>query len=121
MHTLSDWAQNWTQRPTCVVSVAPGGLPALVQSVAEHLAAAGRLPYANWPVERVPSDLPSADEAAALKERLGAGPQAPVSEHTVLLVIDRTSSGWAATVAAAVLRGQGAKRVLPLVVHRTAG
>ena len=121
VHTLSDWAQSWTQRPTCVVSVAPGGLPALVQSVAEHLAAAGRLPYANWPVERVHSDLPSADEAAALKERLGAGPQAPVSEHTVLLVIDRTSSGWAATVAAAVLRGQGATRVLPLVVHRTVG
>lgn len=119
--TLADWSGSWSERPTCVVAVAPAGMPALAESVAQHLATAGRLPLASWPVRAVPSDLPGSDEAAALRQELGAGPDAPVEGHTVLLVIDRSSSGWAATVAAAALREQGAARVLPLLIHRTVG
>lgn len=104
-----------------MIAVAPGGMPDLAGSVAEHLANAGRLPHAVWATDRVPTDLPSADEAAVLRDCLGAGPDANVDGHTVLLVIDRSSSGWAATVAAAALRERGAARVLPLVIHRSVG
>lgn len=121
VRTLADWSGVWADRPTCVVSVAPGGMPKLASSVAAHLASAGRLPYTDWPVGRVPSDLPGSDEAASLQEKLAGGPEANVEGHTVLLVVDRSSSGWAATVAAAALRQRGAARVLPLVVHRTVG
>lgn len=121
VHTLADLSKQWVDRPTCMIAVAPGGMPDLAGSVAEHLANAGRLPHAVWATDRIPTDLPSADEAAVLRDRLGAGPDANVDGHTVLLVIDRTSSGWAATVAAAALRERGAARVLPLVIHRSVG
>lgn len=119
--TLADWRDSWAHRPTCVVALPITGARALTDSVAQRIADAGRLPVQTWATAPVATDLPGADEAAALRRELAAGPGAHVDGHTVLLVIDRTSSGWAATVAAAALREQGAARVLPLVVHRTIG
>ncbi|MBC9957381.1 ATP-dependent DNA helicase RecQ [Yimella sp. cx-51] len=121
VRTLADWSKTWADRPTCVISLAATGQTALTESVAAHLATAGRLPHASWPIRPVPTDLTGADEAAQWREQLAGEPPADVTAHTVVLVIDRSSSGWVASVATAALRQAGAARVLPLVIHRTVG
>ena len=44
-----------------------------------------------------------------------------VDGRPVLLVVDASSSMWPVTLAAAALREAGARRVLPLVIHRRVG
>ncbi|CAG7573004.1 ATP-dependent DNA helicase RecQ [Barrientosiimonas humi] len=119
--TLARWKDDWAERPEVVLPLAASGLPEVVSGVAAHLSQVGRLDLAPlWqPATRVDPDLPSSDEAAGWRESLDAGPVADqVRGRSVLLVVDATRSGWAATVAAATLREAGARRVLPLVVHR---
>lgn len=119
--TLARWKDDWAERPEVVLPLAASGLPEVVSGVAAHLSQVGRLDLAPlWqPAARVDPDLPSSDEAAGWRESLDAGPVADqVRGRSVLLVVDATRSGWAATVAAATLREAGARRVLPLVVHR---
>ncbi|GAB3583736.1 RecQ family ATP-dependent DNA helicase [Calidifontibacter terrae] len=121
VRTLADWKNSWAQRPTCVISIATAANSDLATSVAEHLAGVGRFPHAAWPATAVSGDQPGGQEAAGWREQLAGGPPTDVAGQTVLLVIDRTASGWVATVAAAALRDHGADRVLPLVIHRTVG
>jgi ATP-dependent DNA helicase RecQ len=62
----------------------------------------------------------SAEEAAMWRDRLQPGrlDAGAVAGRCVLLVVDATSSLWPVTVAAALLRREGAAAVLPLVLHR---
>jgi ATP-dependent DNA helicase RecQ len=117
---LASW--GWEQRPVAVVSIPSRSKPELVASLAERIAAIGKLPYLGaldyvdppaerrhnsaqrvrslWTTFTVPFDIP-------------AGP--------VLLVDDRIESGWTMTIAAKLLREAGATAVLPLTLAVTTG
>ena len=122
---LVDWRTSWPARPQVVVDLAAAGYPLLTGSVADHLAATGRLDRATIPLPPVPSpprdlrDLSSADEAALWRDVVDVSDLTGAIEgRVVLLVVDATSSLWAVTVASALLRRSGAEVVLPLLLHR---
>jgi ATP-dependent DNA helicase RecQ len=119
---LSQWRTTWRSRPEVVVDLSATGLPVMTGSVADHLAAVGRLERASLTGPPSPPDLrelSSADEAAFWKDHLDAGDLADaVRGRVVLLVVDASSSLWPVTVAAAVLRRAGTEAVLPLLLHR---
>ncbi len=120
VQTLTKWRATWSARPQVVVSLPAAGFRLLAASVADHLAAVGRLDRAELALVDPPGDaraLSSAEEAAAWRAAIKVG-GAEVGGRTVLLVADATSSLWPVTVAAAHLREAGASAVLPLVVHR---
>ena len=118
-------AWGWERRPVAVVAMPSRSRPQLVASVAERIAAIGKLPLlgslaydhggptggrggnsahrlaAVWDRIVVPADV--AAELAALD-----GP--------VLLVDDVADSRWTITVAARALRRAGAADVLPFVL-----
>ena len=126
---LASW--NWKQRPTAVVAMPSRTRPELIASLAQRIAAIGRLPYlgalgyatddgpgprrhnsaqrlaALWRALNVPDDL-----RRALEED-NAGP--------VLLIDDQIDTGWTMTVAAMLLRDAGAPAVLPLALAVTTG
>ncbi|MQA14238.1 MAG: RecQ family ATP-dependent DNA helicase [Pseudonocardiaceae bacterium] len=115
---LADW--DWPQRPVGVVAVASRSRPALVDSLAQHVASLGRLPLLG-PVTAtgpVPSAANSAHRAAALVCSLRA-PRLPELPGPVLLVDDRADTGWTLAVAARALRLAGAPAVLPLTLATT--
>ena len=116
---LAAWSLSWSARPDIVVTLtADGTLGALAESVGGHVAAAGDLPVAHMPVSGPASpDMPGPLEAAHWRDAIGPA-DADVTRTAVLLVVDRSVSGWAATVAAARLREDGARAVLPLLIHR---
>jgi ATP-dependent DNA helicase RecQ len=122
--TLSDWRKSWCARPTLVVSLPAAGFGGIAEQVAGHLASVGRLPMERWePRGRVlEGEHAGGTEATAWSKALGPLPpdlHTAVTGAVVLLVVDRTSTQWPVTVAAAKLRQAGAAAVLPLVVHRT--
>lgn len=122
VQTLSRWSKEWGTRPDLIVGLPVLGHQELVTSVVDHLGSVGRMDTASWQVAQgLPGDLPSADEAAHWRAVLTDAPLPEVTGRAVLLVVDASSSGWVATVAAARLRESGATAVLPLLVHRTVG
>jgi ATP-dependent DNA helicase RecQ len=115
---LSRWASRWDQRPVCVTAL-PGDRPTRTDSMVAHVGTVGRLPVV--PLLQSDGSLPAQDvssaaRVAALSQafRVGAAPP----EGPVLLVADRSRTGWSITVAAALLREAGAPAVLPLVGHK---
>ncbi|WP_342593304.1 RecQ family ATP-dependent DNA helicase [Ramlibacter agri] len=118
---LGRWRRNWPTRPVAVVPMPSAQHPQLVRSVASHVASVGRLPVAD--VLRLAGPAPNADLAsgatvAALNKALVLAPGAEVPAGPLLLVDASYRSGWAMTVAAALLREAGAAAVLPLVLHQ---
>lgn len=118
---LGRWRGSWGARPVALVPMPSATHPQLVSSVAAHLARVGRLPLvdalrlaAPWP----DADLASAAKVAALNQALVLQPDATVPAGPLLLIADRYRSGWAVTVAAALLREAGSAAVLPLVLHQ---
>jgi ATP-dependent DNA helicase RecQ len=122
VRVLAAW--DWAERPAAFISVGSRTRPRLVGSLAARLAGIGRLPYlgsvphsgpprtgrsnsaqrlrAVYGTYRVPDEL-----AAALRE-LGGKP--------VLLVDDRTDTGWTLTVVTLLLREAGAGPIYPFVL-----
>jgi ATP-dependent DNA helicase RecQ len=109
-----------------VVDLTATGSPRLTSSVADHLAAVGRLERASLAGPGTPPDLremSSSDEAAFWRDHLDAEAAVgtvgdAVSGRAVLLVVDASSSLWPVTVASSLLRRAGASVVLPLLLHR---
>lgn len=134
---LAAWSRGnrryaaWTRRPDVVVDLAAGGLTTLVRSLADRVADTGRMRRASFDPEPLAlgsrrlreQDLPSGAQAALWDGSLVLGPAAVelLAGASVLLLVDRDSMGWAATVGAAKLREAGADVVLPLLLHRTTG
>jgi len=120
---LVDWRGEWESRPTLLVALPAAGFTRLTAQVAEHLGSVGRLPVQQWrPSARV-AEGESAGGAEAHAWRAALGPPdetlaSAVAGQVVLLVVDRTSTQWPVTVAAAALGHAGAAAVLPLVVHK---
>jgi ATP-dependent DNA helicase RecQ len=126
---LASW--DWKQRPAAVVAMPSRTRPELITSLAQRIAAIGRLPYlgelgyatedgpgprrhnsaqrlaALWRALTVPADLSDA---------LTSNPAGPV-----LLIDDQIDTGWTMTVAAKLLRDAGAPAVLPLALAVTTG
>jgi ATP-dependent DNA helicase RecQ len=118
---LKRW--SWVQRPTWVTWVPSRTYPQLVRSMAERIAAVGKLEVVDA-VARVHDASPPqarmqnatrqcanvADAFAVVADHLPTGP--------ALVVDDTSSSGWTMTVVAEALLAAGADAVLPLVLWR---
>jgi len=115
---LGRWAKSWPARPVCVVPL-PAPDMAGNRRLAEHIAQKGRLLMLDgfrWSGGPAPNDAASTPVVAHLEsairwtgEALPAGP--------VLLVSTEVRTRWTATVAAALLREQGASQVILLALH----
>ncbi len=120
---LGRWRSEWVARPTVVVPVPSTRHPERVRGLAEQVAGIGRLPVREaLSIIGTPTaaDVSAKARAAAQAGRLsvaeGIGP-GDLDGEVVLLVDDTWRTGWTATICAALLRGAGARAVLPLVVH----
>ncbi|SJM63825.1 ATP-dependent DNA helicase RecQ [Gulosibacter sp. 10] len=119
LRTLKDWP--WTQRPDCVIAVPSARRPVTVRSLAEGLAAAGRLEDLGdlRPLrEHGGPDVNSAFRLRDLHAAFGLSPEQAeaVRGRTVLLVDDVVVSRWTMTVCARELRLAGAAAVLPFAL-----
>jgi ATP-dependent DNA helicase RecQ len=116
---LGRWAKNWPARPLCVVPM-PAPDMALNRRLAEHIAQKGRLPLHDvfsWTGGPAPDDAASTPVVAHLETAMGLAADAALPQGPVLLVTTDVRTRWAATVAAALLREQGASQVLLLALH----
>ncbi len=116
---LAGW--DWEQRPTSVVAVPSRGRPLLVGSLAGRLAQLGRMADlgALARTREEPAGTGRSNSAQRLTAVHGsfAVPEAMILDGSpVLLVDDRTDTGWTLTECARVLREAGAGPVLPLVL-----
>ncbi len=118
---LGRWRRTWGERPVAVVPMPTASHPQLVRSLAEHVAAKGRMPLIDA-LQRTgatpPADVASAARVKALIASLRLQPGVGLPAGPLLLVDVRYRSGWTMTVAAALLREAGATAVLPLVLHQ---
>ncbi|GGS02140.1 ATP-dependent DNA helicase RecQ [Streptomyces nojiriensis] len=133
---LADWARGpggWASgapdapaRPVGVVALPSRSHPQLIGSLAARIAEIGRMPllgalaYTDQAPEFGSMSSNSAQRVRGLHQALTVPPAlADALERSagpVLLVDDRTESGWTIAVAARLLRRAGAKEVFPLVL-----
>ncbi|MER6319797.1 RecQ family ATP-dependent DNA helicase [Streptomyces sp. NPDC001581] len=133
---LADWARgpggwasgapNAPARPVGVVALPSRSRPQLVGSLAARIAEVGRMPllgavaYTDQAPEFGVAVSNSAQRVRGLHQALTVPPElaAALAEASgpVLLVDDRSESGWTLAVAARLLRRAGAKEVFPLVL-----
>ncbi|MFF3850477.1 RecQ family ATP-dependent DNA helicase [Streptomyces sp. NPDC002328] len=133
---LADWARSpggWApqvpdaiDRPVGVVAVPSLARPQLVGSLAEGIATIGRLPFLGALTYAGPDGAHAARRSNSAQRLRALSDAFTVSEELsraltlspgpVLLVDDRTDSGWTLAVAARVLRRAGSGPVLPLVL-----
>jgi ATP-dependent DNA helicase RecQ len=122
VRVLAGWRSTWAARPELMVSLPAAGFEVMTRTLAERLAAVGRVAVGHLDVSDRPpeGELTSADEAVRWREAIRVPPdlQGTLDGRPVLLVVDRTSRLWPVAVAAALLRRAGAGAVLPFVVHR---
>jgi ATP-dependent DNA helicase RecQ len=117
--TLGRWAKTWPARPVCVVPL-PAPNMAANQQLALHIAQKGRLPLhdvLSWRGGPAPDDSASTPVVAHLEAAIRLAPDAALPAGPVLLVATQVRTRWAVTVAAALLREQGAPQVLLLALH----
>jgi ATP-dependent DNA helicase RecQ len=118
VQVLKGW--GWEQRPGAVVAVPSRSRPLLVGSLAHRIASVGRLPLLGT-LDLVKDVPPGGRSNSAQRLRAVRGAFAvpdgwSFDGSPVLLVDDRTDTGWTLTEAARVLRTAGAGEVLPLVL-----
>jgi ATP-dependent DNA helicase RecQ len=118
VEVLASW--GWAERPVGVVALPSRSRPQLVASLAERIAALGRLPLLGT-LARVRDEAAGAgrsNSAQRLRSVYGAFSAAGLKfgNGPVLLVDDRCDSGWTLTEATRVLREAGSGPVLPLVL-----
>lgn len=119
---LKAWAHGedpWPERPVAVIAVGSQRRPQLVGSLAEHVAAVGRLPLLGTVGRTAGADAGRANSAQRVRALHGsfASPP-PVAELSgpVLLVDDYVDSGWTMALVAREIRLAGAPGVLPLAL-----
>jgi ATP-dependent DNA helicase RecQ len=127
VEVLKGWAHGddaWEQRPAGVVSVGSHRRPKLVDSLAERIAAVGRLPLLGTLTSTHAGDAGprgnSAQRVLALHDAFTVPPEVTQSlrgiQGPVLLVDDMCDSGWTMVLAGRALRQAGATGVLPLAL-----
>jgi ATP-dependent DNA helicase RecQ len=127
VEVLAGW--GWEQRPAGVVAMPSLRRPALVGSVAEHLATLGRLPLLGslaLSTDASPGEPGgnSAFRLAAVHDRFtvpaSLGRALSTLDGPVLLVDDLVDSRWTLTVAGRLLRQAGAPAALPFCLASAA-
>ena len=117
VQVLAGW--DWQARPAAVVAVPSRSRPLLVGSLAGRLAGAGRLALHGTLTSVHATTGPRSNSAQRLQAVHGAF-AVPAGwsfdDSPVLLVDDRSDTGWTLTEAARVLRAAGCGPVLPLVL-----
>ena len=91
------------------------------RSLAEHLAAVGKLPLLDvfsWSGGEVPTDASSAPVVAHLEQAIQLDRSVPVPHGPVLLCATTMRTGWSLAVGAALLHEAGCTAAMPVVVHR---
>jgi ATP-dependent DNA helicase RecQ len=127
VEVLTTWARGdnpWPARPAAVVSIGSRRRPALVDSVAGHIASVGRLPLLGSVPPRADGGFDargnSAQRVRALHDAFELpGPLAAALSGLsgpVLLVDDQVDSGWTMAIVARLLRAAGAPAVLPFAL-----
>ncbi|MFG1898947.1 RecQ family ATP-dependent DNA helicase [Micromonospora carbonacea] len=128
VEVLKAWAHGddpWPRRPVGVVAVGSRRRPELVGSLAERIAAVGRLPLLGTvvPTGTAGPDGPrgnSAQRVRALHDAFalpdGLADTLAGLDGPVLLVDDLVDTGWTLTMVARLLRRAGAPDVLPLAL-----
>jgi ATP-dependent DNA helicase RecQ len=117
VQVLAGW--DWARRPTQVVALPSTTRPQLVGSLASRLASVGRLTLLGTLDQVRPTAGGRSNSAQRLRAVHGAfGVPAgwQLDGGPVLLVDDRSDTGWTLTEAAGLLRRAGAGAVLPLVL-----
>ncbi len=119
VEVLKRWSRSW-QRPVAVVAMPSRSYPALVGSVAQHIAQIGRLPLVDALAVSGPAPAADASSSTRAQDLLRTTTLNPgvAFDGPVLLVDDRIRSRWTVTVAGSLLAGAGATSVLPLVIHQ---
>jgi len=119
---LAAW--DWGERPVAVVSIDSRTRPQLVHSIAARLAKIGRLPYLGGVRHTGASSAGRSNSAQRLRAVCGAY-QLPgeldaalpaLGGKPILLVDDRTDTGWTLTVVTQLLRQAGAGPVYPFTL-----
>ncbi|MEV0721563.1 DEAD/DEAH box helicase [Micromonospora purpureochromogenes] len=128
VEVLKAWAHGddpWPRRPAGVVAVGSRTHPALVGSLAERIAAVGRLPLLGRvvPTGAAGAGGPRGNSAQRVRALHGAfavpdelADALAGLDGPVLLVDDLVDSGWTLTMVAGLLRRAGAPDVLPLAL-----
>ncbi|MFD6564631.1 RecQ family ATP-dependent DNA helicase [Micromonospora profundi] len=128
VEVLKAWAHGddpWPRRPVAVVAVGSRRRPRLVGSLAERIAAVGRLPLLGEIASTGPGGPGgprgnSAQRVRALHDAFTVPADLADAltglDGPVLLVDDLVDSGWTMTIAARALRRAGAPDVLPLAL-----
>ncbi len=118
VQVLAGW--RWAQRPAGIVALPSASRPRLVASLAQRLAEVGRLPLlGTLESARDPAGGHGSNSAQRLRAVAGSfvlPPSLALDGSAVLLVDDRTDTGWTLTEAARLLRDGGSGPVLPLVL-----
>jgi ATP-dependent DNA helicase RecQ len=121
VEVLSAW--DWTRRPAGVVAMPSATRPTLIADLARRVAMTGRLPYLGELAYTGSGPGPrrhnSAQRVRTLWNALAVPQSVSDLAGPVLLVDDRTDTGWTVTIAAKLLREAGAPAVLPLVLAVT--
>jgi ATP-dependent DNA helicase RecQ len=124
INVLSQWRNDWPERPSAVVVVGSNRLERLIESTAQGIADVGHLPYLGSIRHLGPSSGGGSNSAHRLKAVWDAYTVEPgveaglreVAGRAVLLVDDFVDSGWTMTVSARSLRRLGAGRIYPLAL-----
>jgi ATP-dependent DNA helicase RecQ len=118
VQVLAAW--GWAERPTSVVALPSRSRPLLLASLADRIAAIGRLTRGGT-LARTRDGAPGAgrsNSAQRLKAVYGSlsADGVTLDGGPLLLVDDRTDTGWTIAEATRVLREAGSGPVLPLVL-----
>jgi len=124
VNVLTQWRQDWPERPSAVVAVGSNRLDRLIASAAQGIADVGHLPYLGSIRHLGPSSSGGSNSAHRLKAVWDAYAMEPGVEsglreaagQAVLLVDDFVDSGWTMTVLARSIRHLGVGRVYPLAL-----
>lgn len=124
VRVLAQW--DWAARPAAIVTMPSRTRPQLINSVAQHLAERGQLPYLGSLsyVADGPLGEPGGNSAYRLANvwdtvEVGADLAGALDSYEgtpILLIDDRADSRWTLTVAGRVLRSHGASAVLPFTL-----
>ena len=131
-HAAAEVLRNWPEVAGVdgVVGVGSTGRPELVEHLSDGLArllkvpVLGRLSVVPPGAPSPPADVNSAQRLRGVADRFALVPAdgaGALAGRTVLLVDDRTDTGWTLTVGARLLRQAGAAAVLPFVLAVGAG